>query len=437
MSSKLFQPNTEEAILSILLNNPEMIYDENQLTIDMFSSAHNQILFKTMSHLSSSGIEPSPRIVKANLMASGNLETAGDNQYIDYLVDNKHNKNDFRELERIVINAYKAVKVTELAHQIEPLIKSAGGDIDSVISHIKENVDDLSFTGGENGTIKIGDYLSKAFDTIKGRVANPGLSGISTGFTNIDTFTGGMSKGELWVVASRPSLGKTSFICNSMMNTTGSHLEEPNRTLFFSLEMSYQSVVDRLLSIDSKVRLTDIKLGTLSDEDMEKIDDSMVKIKPIDLLIDTNFYSNPEYLVNKIKKYHRTRAINCVWIDYLQLLIDRDSNATNEIGKFSRSLKRLARDLDIPIGIVSQLNRLVEQRDDKRPILSDLRQSGNIEEDADVVAFLYRDDYYNPGTQHKNLVEFIVRKNRNGPTGKLFLQFDPNTTSMYNTNIGI
>jgi len=429
-SEMLFSPQAEDAVLSLILNTPSKAFEANDLFVEMFSSAQSQLLFSTIQNLSGSSIEPSPKLIKAHLSARGELNIVGGDDYIDWLLTQKFNIKDFTEYSEIIINSFKARKMLELSTEIPELIKTSKGNANNVLSIIKDRVDDLSLTISRNGATHIGSFLPMAYENIKKRINNPGLSGLSTGYEQIDYLTGGMARGELWVVAARPSMGKTSLICNSLINSTG---VGGHSSLFFSLEMSKQAVTDRLISLISGIELTKLRLGTINDKEIELLDEAFKVMKSNNLYLDTNFYNDPDYLVSTIRKFHSQSNISCVWLDYLQLTVERDTQAVHEIGKVTRSLKRLAKDLNISIGVVSQLNRQVEMRDDKRPVLSDLRQSGNIEEDADVVAFLYRDDYYHSDSTTKNMVEFIVRKNRNGPIGKIMLKFIPESTRMVGT----
>jgi replicative DNA helicase len=424
----LFSTQAEDAILSLILNSPSKSFEVTNLLTEMFSSVQAQTLYNTISGLSRSSIEPSSKLIKAHLKARGEISLVGGDEYIDWLLSKKYNLKDFKEYEKILINSFKARKLIELSTSIPDLVKGSRGDSDKVLSAIKNSLDDLSLTVSRDGATHINSFLPMAYENIKNRINNPGLSGLTTGFEDVDALTGGMSEGELWIVASRPSMGKTSWVINSLARTANG---SGHGSLLFSLEMSKQAITDRLIVLSGGMNLTNLRLGTLNEKDIESLDSAFKEIKAYDLYLDTNFYNDPDYLINTIRKFKSQHDIKCVWIDYLQLVVERDNQATHELGRVTRALKRLAKDLNISIGVVSQLNRSLEMRDDKRPILSDLRQSGNIEEDADVVVFLYRDDYYFPDTTNKGIMEFIVKKNRNGPIGKTQLWFEAETTRIF------
>jgi replicative DNA helicase len=374
------------------------------------------------------GFVPSVDLIKASLKTSGKILNAGGEEYIDWIVGKNSNIENFKEFENIIINSYKTRKILELSSGIPSMVGQNSSNIDSVIATVKDKIDDLSLTHTRNGVTKLGDSLRLAYKVIQQRIKNPGLSGLDTGFLNVNSITGGHSRGDLWIVAARPSMGKTSYILNSMLKTSAPVNGSIN-SLIFSLEMPKQGIMDRLLSTASEINLTDIRFGSITNrEELSKLTDTFATLKTYNIYIDADFHTDPLYLINTIKRYHKDNGIDIVYIDYIQLLVERDDKATHEIGRVSRAMKKIAKDLDIAVCLVSQLNRSLESREDKRPILSDLRQSGNLEEDADVVAFLYRDELYYKDSPSKGTSEFIVRKNRNGPIGTVHLKFEPAIT---------
>lgn len=220
----------------------------------------------------------------------------------------------------------------------------------------------------------------------------------------------------------------TALLCNSILTDGRNGIP----ILFFEKEMNYQSLVERLVAIDSGVPIQNIRLGIIDKGQMERIGESMKRIRQYPIYIDTTFNSDIHYLESTIFKYKTTKKIEVVYIDYLQLLAERDDNQTQELGKISRTCKLLANDQGVCIIGASQLNRGVEMRDNKRPVMSDLRQSGNLEEDADFVIGLYRDEYYNKETKYKNMMEFLILKARNGPVGTVTIKFDPEANKLEN-----
>ncbi len=227
---------------------------------------------------------------------------------------------------------------------------------------------------------------------------------------------------DLWVVAGRPGMGKSAFMCNSVLSGVPS--------LIFSLEMSKESLMYRLISMTSGVPIFNLRLGRLTQEELDKVADAVKELKNLPIYIDTTFMTSVDSVVSLTKKYNRLYGIKVVHLDYVQILADRSAEATHEIGRISRAMKNLAHDLNIASVVYSQLNRNVEAREDKRPMLADLRQSGNLEEDADVVTFLYRDEMYNPNTKFKHVLELLVKKQRNGPTGVVTTLFNDQTNKI-------
>jgi len=235
-----------------------------------------------------------------------------------------------------------------------------------------------------------------------------------------------MNSGELWVVAGRPGMGKTAYFCNAMLKQGASNIP----LLMFSLEMKKGPLVERMLAIETGISSNDMRMGMLNQEKIDALSDKIKEIKDYPIHIDSNYFSDINYIVTTARRYKALHGIEVIYLDYLQLLAERTSDATNEIGRITRALKLLANDIDVSIVMGSQLSRGVEARPDKRPQLQDLRQSGNIEEDADIVLGLYRDVLYNKKTSDKDLLELLLLKHRNGPTGMLPVGFEQELTRM-------
>lgn len=257
------------------------------------------------------------------------------------------------------------------------------------------------------------------------------VTGIPTGFIDLDYQTAGLQPSDLVLIAARPSMGKTAFVLN-VAQYAAFHENIP--TAIFSLEMSKEQLVNRLFSLESRVDAQKLRTGNLQESEWEKLIEGAGVIGNSPLIIDdTPGISIPE-LRSKCRKYKLDKDLKLIIIDYLQLMSGsgRTESRQQEISEISRSLKALARELNVPVIALSQLSRAVEQRPDHRPMLSDLRESGAIEQDADVVMFLYRDDYYNHDTELKNISEVIVAKQRNGPIGTVQLAWLPEYTKFAN-----
>ena len=276
----------------------------------------------------------------------------------------------------------------------------------------------------QNGFVNITTSLKEAITRIEELYSSDkSITGVSTGFTELDNLTSGLQKSDLIIIAGRPSMGKTSFAMN-IASTVAVEADSP--VAIFSLEMPGEQIAMRLLSSMGRVELGKIRSGDLSDADWPRITSTMSIItQKKNIFIDESSSLNPTDIRARCRRLHREHGLSLVVVDYLQLLqgSTQGENRTNEISEISRSLKGLARELNVPVIALPQLNRSVEQRQDKRPVMSDLRESGAIEQDADVIMFIYRDEVYNEDTPDKGVAEVIIRKQRNGPIGKCKLTF--------------
>ena len=252
------------------------------------------------------------------------------------------------------------------------------------------------------------------------------IRGIPTGYKELDNMLAGLQRSDLFVLAARPSMGKTAFVLNLAHKIA---VKAHESVLIFSLEMSKEQLVDRLLSMESGVEAWALRTGNLTDADFEKIGEAMGILSEAQIFIDDSPGITVSDLRTKARREAHTRPLGLIVVDYLQLMSGGSrfgdvGNRVQEISEISRGLKGVARELNVPLIALSQLSRSVESRPDKIPQLADLRESGSIEQDADVVAFLFREEYYNPETDRKNIMEVLIKKHRNGPTGAVELYFD-------------
>jgi replicative DNA helicase len=426
VANKLFSTEHEIAVLSTLLKNPELYYGTG-VRYFMMSAVPHQLIYQEIEILNDKQLVPDIQMVANSLDSSGNLVKVGGRDYLNSITSQEFPKENLLEYCKLLLASYKARVFVDAAGKV----KADGITLDNVDASIygfRKIIDDLSEASGGGGTAHIGDGIKKSFEEIVARTANPGVRGHTWGIRDIDTTTGGKCAGDWWVIGGRPSQGKTCLICNSIL-TDG---ENGTPVLFFEKEMNYQSLVERLVAIDSGVSIQDIRLGMLNEGKIKLIGESMRKIREYPIYIDTTFNSDIHYMESTIYKYKNSKGIEVVYIDYLQLMAERGDNQTAELGQISRMGKLLANDQNVCIVGVSQLNRGVEARENKRPMMSDLRQSGNLEEDADFVVGLYRDEYYDKETRYKNMMEFLILKARNGPIGTVTLKFDPESNKVSN-----
>ncbi len=286
---------------------------------------------------------------------------------------------------------------------------------------------------GNTEYVPIRDIVLNALKKIEAVAKTEGnVTGIATGFTDLDYRTAGLQPSDLILVAARPSMGKTAFVLNIAQHVA---FRSGLCAAIFSLEMSKEQLVNRLFSLEGHINAQSIRTGTLSDTEWEKLVEGAGVIGNSKLIIDDTPSITVSELSSKCRKYKLDHDLKLIIIDYLQLMSGGGRAAesrTQEISEISRSLKSLARELNVPVIALSQLNRAVEQRPDKRPMLSDLRESGAIEQDADVVMFIYRDEYYNKDSENKGIAEIIVAKQRNGPIGTVNLVWLPEYTRFAN-----
>ncbi len=323
-----------------------------------------------------------------------------------------------KSMRRRLIKASKIISETgfDETRPIQEVIESAEMELFNVSQ--KQVKQDIS---------SIEDILAESFERLDELHKDKGkIRGVSTGLKDLDNILAGLQKSDLIVLAARPSMGKTALSLN-LAHNIATITELP--VLFFSLEMSKEQIVDRLLSMESGVDAWNIRTGNLSDNDFERIGQAMGTLSEAPIYIDDSPGITVSDMRTKARREQHQRQLGCIMVDYLQLMsggsrFGGDFNRVQEISEISRGLKAIARELNVPLVALSQLSRSVESRPDKIPQLADLRDSGSIEQDADVVAFIYREDYYNPDTDRKNITDLLIKKHRNGPTGQVELYFD-------------
>jgi replicative DNA helicase len=424
--SDYFNNDAEVAVLSIIVKTPSSFFNLTDLKSFMFSSEVNKCLFTSISELIITGVLPDFNLLINYLRSSTKLNQCGGEQYLSYLNTQDYKQEYLKDFESFVVNSFKARTLISLSTQIPEIIKGQN-DIDGAISFIRDSVDSLSDLEGGGKTVTIKYATKEAWDDLLIRVNSDSKIKVTTGFKHLDAVTYGYESGDLWIIAGRPGHGKSAFMINSAINTAETGIP----VLLFSKEMHRKSLINRIMAIKTGIPIYNIALGILTQKQVELIGEKIKEIKDLPIFIDTNFTGNLGYVYTTIRRYNKIHGVKVNHIDYVQLLVERSSEATHELGRVSRELKLLAEDIEVCNVIYSQLNREVEKRNDKRPMLSDLRQSGNLEEDADVVMFLYRDEIYNRETKYLGKQENIVSKQRNGPVGVVISNFDKETNRIY------
>lgn len=334
------------------------------------------------------------------------------------------------------IVAEKAVlrKLIRVTDEIQDTCYLGKEPLEAVLDTTEKSIFEVVQNRNTGDYVPIRQVVLNALDKIEKSSKSKGtVTGIPTGFIDLDYKMSGLQPSDLILVAARPSMGKTAFVLNIAQHVA---FKEDAATAIFSLEMSKEQLVNRLFSLESQVDSQALRTGNLKDEEWEKLIEGAGIIGKSHLIIDDTPGISISELRSKCRKFKLEHDLKLVIIDYLQLMSGRaggrSESRQQEISEISRSLKGLAREISVPVIALSQLSRAVEQRPDHRPMLSDLRESGAIEQDADVVMFIYRDDYYNKDTEHPNMAEIIIAKQRNGPIGTVNLTWLPNYTKFAN-----
>lgn len=422
--------DAEQAVLGGLMLDNSAWDDVSDVLIDSdFYRKEHGIIFKAMQRQEDAG-KPIDLVTLAEVLDHLNqLDAAGGVDYLGELASNTPSTANITAYAQIIRERAILRRLISTAAQIaDSAYNPEGRDSSELLDLAEQQVfkiaDERPKDGGPQA---IDPLLKKGLDRLEELFNTQGnLTGITTGFKDLNTQTSGLQKSDLIIVAGRPSMGKTSFAMNMVENYLLAE-EEPLPALVFSLEMPAESLVTRMLSSIGKVDQTRMRNGKLLEEDWPKLTNAINKLTGKPLYIDDTVGLNPTEMrarARRIAKDHNNR-IGVIMVDYLQLMQLRShtENRTGEISEISRSLKLMAREFECPVIALSQLNRSLEQRPNKRPVMSDLRESGAIEQDADVIMFVYRDEVYDEDTEHKGVAEIIIGKQRNGPIGTCNLSF--------------
>ncbi|PJA14201.1 replicative DNA helicase [Candidatus Dojkabacteria bacterium CG_4_10_14_0_2_um_filter_Dojkabacteria_WS6_41_15] len=316
-----------------------------------------------------------------------------------------------------------AASITDLAFDEEK-------PTSDVVNQAQHELFTVSVQGVDKGFTHIRDVLEQVYEeAAQVNVAEGGLLGVTTGFTLLDGVLGGLQKSDLIIIAARPSMGKSSL----MLDMVRSMALEKRKVAIFSLEMSQQQLVSRLLSSQSGVGLWEMRTGKLNDDEFSKLSEGTGILSDLDVSIDDTPGANIVEIRTKARRLYMEQGIDAIFVDYMQLIQGNTREGrVQEVSQISQELKNMARELKIPVVALSQLSRKTEDRPDRMPQLSDLRDSGSIEQDADVVMFIHREDYYDPETERKGIAEIKISKHRNGPTGSVDLAWVKEMASFRN-----
>lgn len=436
--SRLLPPQNieaEESILSaILIDNRSLVDILDILTAEDFYRSAHQTIFSAVIDLFSKN-EPIDLITLTNqLRKKKKLDEIGGATYLAKLVDTVPMAVNAQHYAKIIHEKAYLRRLIEKAGEITKRCYEDSEDVVEVIDFAERSIFEISGDKVGPSFYPISQIISESIDTLEKRQGNKSLvTGVATGFKTLDTLTSGLQKSDLILIAARPGMGKTAFALNIARNAA---IEANVPVSIFSLEMSKEQLAMRLLSSEARVNSTRIRGGFLTKEDWLQLNNAAGKLYEAPIYIDDAPSLTALELRAKARRMKIEKDIGILIIDYLQLMKTRGNAERRdlEISEISRSLKALAKELDIPVVALSQLNRKLEERSDKRPQLSDLRESGALEQDSDVVMFIYRDDEYNreENNPKKGTAEILLKKQRNGPTGTSTLTFLADCTCFEN-----
>lgn len=418
------QIEAEKAVLGAILLDDTCFgtVEETLLAKDFYLPAH-QMMYKSMLELAKSNQRIDMITLQDALTKSSELELVGD---VTYLMELQENIPAFGMLEQHVKIIRTKSILRDLISSSLDIITSCYGqneeDIDHVIDEAEKRIFHIIHNRSQQNFVQLNIWLKKTFQHLSSiKSSSKGVTGVTSSFKTLDKYTSGFQPGDLIIIAARPSMGKTSFALNIAINAA----KQSNGVGIFSLEMTAEQLTLRLLSTESGIDHQRIRNATISSEEWIELTHVAAELGELKLYMDDAPGLNIMELRAKARKLKARNDVSLLVVDYLQLLTSarRHENRHLEVSEISRFLKALAKELNIPIIALSQLSRAVDSRTDKRPMLSDLRESGAIEQDADVIMFLYRDVVYNQETENPELSELIIGKQRNGPTGTIPLRF--------------
>lgn len=410
--------DAEQSTLGSMLLEKEAIYKGAEILRpdDFYREAH-RVIFEVVVHLANKG-EPVDLItVSEELKQRGMLDKVGGVAYLTQLVNFVPTAANVEHYANIVAEKSLLRSIISVATNIVKMGYEGTEEVDVILDRAEKEIFEISQKRSVKGFVSLRSILVETFERIeKLYESKGGVTGLPTGYPDLDRMTAGLQPSDLIILAARPSMGKTTFALNLASYAA---VEAKVPVVIFSLEMSKEQLALKLLCSEAGVDNQRIRTGTLRDDDWPKLSHALGRLSDAMLFIDDTPGISALEIRAKTRRIKAEHGLGLIIIDYLQLMQSRSKseNRQQEVSEISRSLKALARELDVPVIALSQLSRAVEQRADKKPTLADLRESGSLEQDADIVGFLYREDYYNPETDRKNITELIIAKQRNGPVG--------------------
>ena len=420
--------DAEASLLGALLIDSDAIVKiaDDIRTSDFYDPRHERI-YEAVLQLYEKHLPIDVLTLSDQLKNTGFLEFAGGGAYLTELTNFVPTAAHVEQYANIVAQKGMRRRLIKASQDIAELSHDESQTMRELIEEAESRLFEVSQQHVKQDVASLDTILGESFDRLDELHKDKGkMRGIPTGYKDLDNILAGLQRSDLIILAARPSIGKTALALNIAHNVA---LKANEAVLMFSLEMSKEQLVDRLLAMESGVDAWALRTGNLSDSDFEKIGQAMGSLSEAQMYIDDTPSITVSELRTKARREAHHRPLGLIIVDYLQLMsggnrYTSEGNRVQEISEISRGLKGIARELNVPLMALSQLSRSVESRSPQIPQLSDLRESGSIEQDADVVAFIYREDYYNPETDRKNVTDIFIKKHRNGPTGGLELYFD-------------
>lgn len=426
----------EQAVIgSMLMDNEAVAAASDMLIKEDFYTGQYGILFEAIAQLHAEG-KPADLIqVQEKVKQNGAPPEISGMEFLRDILTSVPTSANIRHYAKIVKDKATMRRLIKAAQDIEESCYGGRDELEDVLFNAEKNVNAITQTGGSGEFQPIGEVVIEALDRMQAASSAGGkITGIATGFTDLDYKMAGLQNSDLILIAARPSMGKTAFVLNIAHNVSVRH---DITTAIFSLEMSKLQLVNRIISMESKVDSKNIRTGNLSPSEWASISEGASSVGMSNLIIDDTPGISISELRAKCRKLKRDNNLGLVIIDYIQLMTGagKSESRQQEVSEISRALKGLARELNVPVIALSQLSRAVESRPEKVPMLSDLRESGAIEQDADVVMFIYREEYYKKDTDRRGEADIIIAKQRNGPTGTVTLAWIPDFTKFANLEI--
>lgn len=424
----------ERSVLGSMLIDPEAVETAAEIIREEdFYARQNGILFQTMLEMQQKGVAIDPVTLQTRLWEKNLPPELYADEMIRELIVTVPTSANIKSYATIVAEKSLLRSMIRANEEIAGSCYAESEEMDALLDKAEKRIFEISQRRTASNFVPIRQIVLNAMDKIEQASRIQGsVTGLSTGFTDLDNRTAGLQPADFILVAARPSMGKTALVLNIAEYMT---MRENRCVAIFSLEMSKEQLVNRLFAMQSHVEAQKIRTGDLSEAEWTEVIESAVNIGESRLIIDDTPAITVAELRSKCRKYKLEYGLEIIIIDYLQLMSGSGRSGDSrqqEISDISRALKALARELNVPVVALSQLSRAVESRPNHRPMLSDLRESGAIEQDADLVMFIYRDDYYNEDSDKKGIAEIIIAKQRNGPIGTVELSWQPQLTKFAN-----